>query len=67
VTKREHYQQMAADCVSGAQHASDPDNKALLLQMALSWVTLAEQATGDLPATWSLLGAALDKSDPLQK
>jgi hypothetical protein len=57
VTKREHYQQMAADCVRSAQQTSDPDNKALLLQMAQTWVNLAEQAKGDLPATSTLTGA----------
>jgi hypothetical protein len=42
VTKREHYQLMAAECVRCAQQASDPDNTALLLQMAQTWVKLAE-------------------------
>jgi hypothetical protein len=49
VTKREHYQQMAAECVRCAHQASDPDDKALLLQVAQGWVNLAQQAKGDLP------------------
>ena len=40
----EVYQQRAADCLRVAQQMTDPQNKALLLEMARAWVRLAEQA-----------------------
>jgi hypothetical protein len=58
VIKREHYQQMAAECVRCAHQASNPDNKALLLQMAQTWVHFAEQATGELPASATVVDVA---------
>jgi hypothetical protein len=54
VTSREHagsavptykeYQERAAECLRLAQSTNDPTNKALLLEMAQTWVRLAEQA-----------------------
>jgi hypothetical protein len=38
------YQQRAAECVRLASNSTHPTNKALLLEMALTWVKLAEQA-----------------------
>jgi hypothetical protein len=38
------YQERAAQCLRLAQSMSDPTNKALLLEMAQTWVRLAEQA-----------------------
>jgi hypothetical protein len=49
---------MAADCVRCAQGSSDPDNKALLLQMALTWVSLAEQAKRELAASATIVDVA---------
>jgi hypothetical protein len=40
----EDYQQHAADCLRVAQEIDDPASKALLLEMALVWVKLAERA-----------------------
>jgi hypothetical protein len=37
------YQKRAADCLRLAQEVSDPTNKAMLLEMAQTWVRLAEQ------------------------
>ena len=44
MAKGDHYQRMAAECLRHAQEAPDPANKALLLEMAQTWVRLAEQA-----------------------
>jgi hypothetical protein len=38
------YQERAAQCLRLAQSTSDSTNKALLLEMAQTWVRLAEQA-----------------------
>ena len=38
-----NYQKRAADCLRLAQEVSDPTNKAMLLEMAQTWVSLAEQ------------------------
>ena len=38
-----NYQKRAADCLRLAQEVSDPTNKAMLLEMAQTWVNLAEQ------------------------
>ena len=38
------YQQRAADCLRLARSARNPGNKALFLEMAQTWVKLAEQA-----------------------
>jgi hypothetical protein len=38
------YQERAAQCLRLSQSTSDPTNKALLLEMAQTWVKLAEQA-----------------------
>ena len=38
------YQERAAECLRLAQSTNDPTNKALLLEMAQTWVRLAEQA-----------------------
>jgi hypothetical protein len=37
------YQKQAADCLQLAQQVSDPTNKAMLLEMAKTWIGLAEQ------------------------
>jgi hypothetical protein len=37
------YQKRAADCLCLAQQVSDPTNKAMMLEMAQTWVRLAEQ------------------------
>ena len=39
----QNYQKRAADCLRLAQEVSDPTNKAMLLEMAQTWVSLAEQ------------------------
>jgi hypothetical protein len=40
----ERYRTLAAHCIRLARHKADPGDKALLLQMAESWVRLAERA-----------------------
>ena len=40
------YQQRAADCLREAGEAHDPNQKALLLEMAQGWVRLAAQVEG---------------------
>jgi hypothetical protein len=47
VPKAEEYQQRAADLLRVAQEATDPTNKALLLEMAQAWINLAERAKRD--------------------
>jgi hypothetical protein len=44
MARGDHYQHMATECLRSAQEATDPKNKALLLEMAQTWVKLAEQA-----------------------
>jgi hypothetical protein len=47
VKKKEHYQRMAAECLRIAHNAQDPNNKAVLVDMAATWTRLAEQAPPD--------------------
>jgi hypothetical protein len=42
VHRKEHYQRMACECLKLAHNSDDPTNKTLLLEMAQSWVKLAE-------------------------
>ena len=44
MAKIQDYQQRAAECLRLARGARSPTNKALLLEMAQTWVKLAEQA-----------------------
>jgi hypothetical protein len=39
------YREFAAECVRAAQEASNPDDKASLLEMAEAWRRLAERAS----------------------
>jgi hypothetical protein len=43
VSKFKEYQKQAMDCLRLARQVSDPTNKALLLEMAQTWVSLAEE------------------------
>jgi Tfp pilus assembly protein PilX len=52
----ERYRMLAAHCVRLARHTVNSSDKALLLQMAESWVRLAERA-----------GARADADDPEEK
>ncbi|HEY7299231.1 MAG TPA: hypothetical protein VH684_15100 [Xanthobacteraceae bacterium] len=40
----EHYRQYAADCIQLAQAAGAPEDKALLLEMGVLWLRLAQRA-----------------------
>ena len=40
----DRYRQFAAECVRVAQQTSNPQDKAMLLQMAETWLKLAEKA-----------------------
>jgi hypothetical protein len=40
--RKEHYQRMASECLKLSRNSSD-SNKVLLLEMAMTWVRLAEQ------------------------
>ncbi len=40
----DRYKQFAAECVRVAQQTSSPNDKAMLLQMADTWLKLAEKA-----------------------
>jgi hypothetical protein len=42
--KIQNYQHRAAECLRLARGTGNPTNKALLLEMAQTWVKLAEQA-----------------------
>jgi hypothetical protein len=44
VARYKDYQERAAECLRLAQSMNDPAHKALLLEMAQTWVRLAEQA-----------------------
>jgi len=41
---RERYREMAAECVRIAQQSTNPEDKALLLEMADLWRRMAERA-----------------------
>ena|SRR6266511_1524117 len=55
----------AAQCLRLAQSMSDPTNKALLLEMAQTWVRLAEQAreAWATPPRWAILSDIRVSSD----
>jgi hypothetical protein len=59
------YQERAAQCLRLAQSMSDPTNKALLLEMAQTWVRLAEQAreAWATPPRWAILSDIRVSSD----
>jgi hypothetical protein len=58
------YQERAAQCLRLAQSMSDPTNKALLLEMAQTWVRLAEQAREAwTPPRWAILSDIRVSSD----
>jgi hypothetical protein len=40
----DQYKRRAAECVRIAERTEDPDSKATLLQMAQTWLRLAEKA-----------------------
>jgi hypothetical protein len=40
----DQYKRRAAECVRMAERTDNPDDKALLLQMAQTWLRLAEKA-----------------------
>jgi hypothetical protein len=44
MTLANRYREFAAECVRVARQSSDPDDKALLLEMAEAWRRLAERA-----------------------
>jgi hypothetical protein len=58
MTERADFQRRAEECVQRAQESKSPEQKALLIEMAQSWLRLAEQAgriealakRGDKPA-----------------
>jgi hypothetical protein len=43
ISSFEDHRRRAADCLCLAQEVSDPTNKTLLLEMAQTWISLAEQ------------------------
>jgi hypothetical protein len=44
MSRAEEYQRYAAECVRVAQDTANPNDKALLLEMARRWLELAERA-----------------------
>jgi hypothetical protein len=48
VSNRDRYRQNAIDCLRLASETNDPGGKAVLLDMAQSWVRLADQAQKNL-------------------
>ena len=43
MARTDRYKQFAAECVRVAQQASNPNDKAMLLEMADTWLKLAEK------------------------
>ena len=43
MARKNHYQDMAAECLRMARNTDNPTSKALLLEMARTWVKLTEQ------------------------
>ena len=56
----ESCRQYAADCVRQAQGEESPDDKNILLNVALAWLRLAQQAQDMDPAAF----AAADSAEP---
>jgi hypothetical protein len=44
MTRAEQYRRYAAECIRVAQETVNPDDKALVLEMAQKWRELAEKA-----------------------
>jgi hypothetical protein len=44
MSRAEEYRRYAAECIRVAQETADPNDKALLLEMAQKWRELAERA-----------------------
>jgi len=44
VSKADEYQKLAAECVLLAKTARDPTSRTILLQIATTWLSLAERA-----------------------
>ncbi len=44
MTRGEHYERMASECLRFAEEAADLTNMAVLVQMAQTWIKLAERA-----------------------
>ena len=59
------YQERVAQCLRLARSTSDLTNKALLLEMAQTWVRLAEQAreVWATPLRWAILSDIRVSSD----
>jgi hypothetical protein len=49
VAKHDEYEQKAAECLELARRSKDEWSKAMLLEMAQSWIKLAMKAKGELP------------------
>jgi len=49
MTQEERYKALAAECLRLAQQSANPQDKALLLQMAETWRELAERAAARKP------------------
>jgi hypothetical protein len=43
MARGDHYRRMAVECLRSAQEADNPTSKSLLLEMAQTWIKLAEQ------------------------
>jgi hypothetical protein len=43
MTNVEHYREYAADCILQAENEATPEDKNILLNVALAWVRLAQQ------------------------
>jgi hypothetical protein len=53
VDRTAHYQRRATECLRLAQNARDQTNKAILLDMAQTWLKLAERARDSEPTEGS--------------
>jgi hypothetical protein len=64
----ERYRSHAAECVRLANHATSPGDKALLLQLAKSWILMSERVAvrEDTDASQAKQPAAKEKGTPDQ-
>jgi hypothetical protein len=54
--RSENFKQYAADCVRQAESQQSPDDRAILLNVALAWVRLAQQSQ-------AVTATAVDKTE----
>jgi hypothetical protein len=58
----QYYRQYSFDCLQLANTSSNPETKAVLVDMAQAWMKLAEQATSFHPKSYGHLTLVSDRT-----